>query len=37
VKRLMARYARAGKELTLYGQTIIRTSRFAFNLYVLGL
>jgi hypothetical protein len=37
VQRLMARYARAGKELTLYGQTIIRTSRFAFNLYVLGL
>jgi hypothetical protein len=37
VKRLMARYARAGKELTLYGQTIIRTSRFAFNLYVFGL
>jgi hypothetical protein len=34
VQRLMARYARAGKELT-YGQTIIRTSRFAFNLYVL--
>jgi hypothetical protein len=37
VQRLMARYARAGKELTIYGQTIIRTSRFAFNLYVLGL
>lgn len=37
VDRLIARFNQNGVALTVQGQTIIRTSLFAFNLYVLGL
>jgi hypothetical protein len=36
VERLIARYEQAGIRLTVEGRTIIHTSRFSFNLYILS-